>query len=373
MHGPQCTLHTVVDSTTAPGTDARGASPTSTPPGSDTEERQHRLSGPRRDNELVILRQCSAEISGGASARSTSTGISDRLACAAMVHRGGDGAVEVHGTDGRSGRYALIGRARWLAPVPDRALHRARRGVYTTIGIARAPRWRPRHIILLSHMRAGSSLLTQLIASTDEVLGYGELHLRYERPQHLRAMNGKVAVVTRTSRPTSPFVIDKILHDHLLTPDALARVVERIETVLLVREPTATMQSLVASFGMSQDEALEYYVTRLRSLAALASVTAAGSAVALTYDDLIDRTTAAFALIETQLGLTTPLDERYEPRQRGSDPSANLASGRILRDDKIVRHEASVDAAILERAQSAFDDSMAFLATHCVTLTTPVE
>lgn len=290
-----------------------------------------------------------------------------------MVHCGGDDAVEARGAGGRTGRYALIGRARWLAPVPDRALHRARRGIYTTIGIARAPRWRPRHIILLSHMRAGSSLLTQLMSSTDEVLGYGELHLRYERPQHLRAMNGKVVVVTRTSRPTSPYVIDKILHDHLLTPAALARIVDRIETVFLVREPTATLQSLVASFGMSQDEALEYYVSRLRSVAALASVTAAGTAVAVTYDDLIDRTQAVFALIERQLGLTTPLDERYEPKKRGSDPSANLASGRILRDDKIVRHRASVDAAVLQQALGAFEESMAFLATHCATLTTPVE
>jgi hypothetical protein len=216
-------------------------------------------------------------------------------------------------------------------------------------------------------MRSGSSLLTQLVANNAAVDGYGELHLAYSEPRHLWALNGKVLWVRRMARPTSTIVIDKILHDHLLSPADLRHMGE-MESMFLVREPSATLASLVASFGLSQTDALGYLVSRLRTLAEFAESRPSGAAIALTYDDLVHRTAESFLLLERQLGLRTPLEDRYDPMNRGGDPSANIRAGKILRGRRPVCHSAEIDGAVLDQAQQAYGATWEILASRCLTL-----
>jgi hypothetical protein len=256
---------------------------------------------------------------------------------------------------------------RWFSRLSTDFTNRARRVTYGALGFAFSRAWRPRRLVLLSHMRAGSSLLTQLIANNEAVDGYGELHLTYKEPRHLWGLNGKVIWVRKLARPRSAIVIDKILHDHLFSPHDLRRMND-VETMFLVREPAETLPSLVASFGLSQTDALDYFVLRLRTLANFAESKPCGAAIALTYDDVINRTDASFSLVEHQLGLPTPLEDRYEPTHRGGDPSTNIRAGRILRGRKLVRHVAPIDATVLDRGRCAYDDTWAVLASRCVTL-----
>jgi hypothetical protein len=202
--------------------------------------------------------------------------------------------------------------------------------------------------MILSHMRSGSSLLTQLLASHDEIVGYGELFLGYRRRSDLWALNGKALSVSGQKTPRGKYAIDKVLHDYLLETDNYARIAEEVRPIILVREPAGSIGSLITSFGMSGADAFEYYTGRLRTLARYVE---AGGAVALSYEQLIHRTNEVFHLLEQFLDLEVPLQETYRPRSRGSDPSANLRAGRILRDDKVVDHRATVEESLLRRAE----------------------
>ena len=264
------------------------------------------------------------------------------------------------------GLYELM-PDRWFSSLSTSFTNRARRTVYGTLGLGFSLVWRPKRVFLLSHMRAGSSLLTQVIANNQDVDGFGELHLAYREPRHLWGLNGKVIWFRKMARPRSTFVIDKILHDHLLSPDDFHRMND-VEAMFLVREPSETLASLVASFGLPQAEALDYFVMRLRTLVDFAESRPPRAAIALTYDELINRTGDSFALIERLLGLSTPLEERYNPTHRGGDPSPNILAGRILRGSRVVRHVAHIDNVVLGRAQRAYDDTWRVLASRCVTL-----
>ncbi len=268
--------------------------------------------------------------------------------------------------DDVQGLYELM-PDRSFSSLRTRLTNRARRTIYGALGFGFSRMWRPRRLVLLSHMRAGSSLLTQLIANNESVDGYGELHLTYTEQRHLWGLNGKVIWVRKMARPRSAIVVDKILHDHLLSPDDLRRMNE-VEAMFLVREPSGTLASLVASFGLQQEDALAYLVLRLRTLADFAESAPAGAAIALTYDEVIKRTVDSFSLIEQKLDLKTPLEDRYEPTKRGGDPSPNIQAGKILRGYKLVRHLAPIDATVLERAQCAYDETWKVLASRCVTL-----
>ena len=269
------------------------------------------------------------------------------------------------------GLYELL-PDRWFTSLSTNFTNRARRTVYGTLGRGFSLLWRPRRVFLLSHMRSGSSLLTQLIANNQDVDGYGELHLAYREPCHLWGLNGKVIWFRRMARPRSTFVIDKILHDHLLSPDDFNRMNE-VEAMFLVRKPSDTLASLIASFGLPQTDALDYFVMRLRTLVDFAESRPPRAAIALTYDELINRTGDSFALIEQQLGLSTPLEDRYDPTHRAAIRRRNIRAGQNPPWSKVVRHLAHIDSVVLGRAQRAYDDTWRVLVSRCVTLENSVD
>ena len=92
--------------------------------------------------------------------------------------------------------------------------------------------------------------------------------------------------------------------------------------------------------------------------------------IALSYRDIIDRTQAAFRLVEDYLGLAEPLQETYDvsERYRGVDPSANLQAGRVLHEDKVVSHSTPLESSLVGRAQEAFDRCRDVASARCRTL-----
>jgi hypothetical protein len=258
---------------------------------------------------------------------------------------------------------------KWFQQAPEGLVNLARDTTYAAYGLGLAVRWRPRRAVLLGHMRSGSSLLTQIVASNPDVLGYGELYLPYRRRLSLWAVNGKTAWTGETRWPTASVVIDKVLHDYLASPADFSELAEHLEVMFLIRDPASTLPSLAAAFGLSDQAAFDYYTTRLRTLEACASTLATDQSIALTHQDLIERTADSLALVRDHLRLETPLSERYQPRTRGGDLSPNILAGRILRDEnKVVRHEAVVDESVLAAAHSVFERTRSTLASRCRTL-----
>jgi hypothetical protein len=250
--------------------------------------------------------------------------------------------------------------------------NRLRFALYGTLGTIAALTWHPNYLFVLGHMRAGSSLLTRLLTSNPGIAGYGELHLAYHKKQDFRALVGKVLSAERKLRPNSQYVMDKLLHDYLLDPANLQILrSDRMRLIFLVRQPEQSLQSLVASFGYSPEKACDYYVGRLLTLTDYAvQLAPSKSCVALTYQDIVNRTQDTFDLLEKHLGLAEPLQEEFEiiPSNRGVDPSQNLKTGRILRNNKVALHTAQIDGNLVARGREAFDCCLNTLAIHCLTI-----
>ena len=69
-----------------------------------------------------------------------------------------------------------------------------------------------KYVIILSHMRSGSSLLIHLLASNPDVLCYGESHISYDNKKALAYLIAKNLIYRRKFLPSGIFIADKILH-----------------------------------------------------------------------------------------------------------------------------------------------------------------
>lgn len=267
-----------------------------------------------------------------------------------------------------SGKYAMNRRRLTSSPL---WLENLLRTVgYGAIGAFHGVHWRPDRLIVLGHMRSGSSLFSQLLSEHPDIAGYGETHLPYRRSLDFVPLQGKIAWVRRSLWPTERYALDKVLHDWLLEPDA-AHVLdsERVHVAFLLRAPEPTLASLIASFGLGPSEAAEYYVQRLTTMREFAEhLTTRRQCVAIRYQHLVHRTPEVFDLVEAWLDLEVPLSESYRPLSRGNDPSGNLLTGQVLHGDKPVHHLADVDPAVLARCDSAFEHTWTYIAEHSSTV-----
>lgn len=256
----------------------------------------------------------------------------------------------------------------WISP--DR-LNQVRLPLYRTLGRALRRSTPPRRILILSHMRAGSTLLSEVISAHPSVLGFGELFLRYEQPRDLWAGDGKIQLRAGL-RPSArgEVILDKLLHDYLSPIDVIDRL-EGAETtfVFLVRSPDAAVPSMMSTFGSTLDEAVEHYLERVATLAEMASVGEPRRTFAVTFDDLTERADETLDFLSGHLDLDPPLTGSYSRSFRTTgDVSTNLASGRILAAaDRTPSSRSDVPDAALTECRRIHEQCVSVLAERCVT------
>ncbi len=240
-------------------------------------------------------------------------------------------------------------------------------------------RHRPDVLLICSHMRSGSSLLSHLLFSHVDVCGYGEAHLYYTGAPDFDTLVGKVLMVLRRmpNGLRERFVLDKVIHSSYMdAPKVLPALRGRVRVILLVREPHGSLSSLINTFGYSENFSLNHYIDRMtfiaRAAEEMASWTEAegGRAVAVTYDQLLQRTEPAFRLVEDYLGLTQPLRENYEVlpstgRIKIGDVSANIRSGAIIRDGRNSKPVLPLSEGTLARASAAYRQCLDTLERCC--------
>jgi len=215
-------------------------------------------------------------------------------------------------------------------------------------------------VLIMGHMRCGSTLLLHILIDNRELIGCGERNAPYS--SHLDL--DKLAIESRLAQ-RAPFrrvcyAVDQINHDEF-TPSRDLLNDTRVRLIFLSRAPLTTIQSILeltrTFYGgaWTADRAVDYYCRRLQTRAAHAAGGEVGDqAMAVSYEALVDDTTALLRRLDAFLGVDVPFREHYEMQRftgRRGDPSEKIRAGRIVR--RRVEHREEIPRRAIERATEA--------------------
>jgi hypothetical protein len=235
-----------------------------------------------------------------------------------------------------------------------------------------------RKVILLGHMRCGSSLMVHILTSNPDIAGVGETELPYRSIADLERLPPHVYLLLRQLRP-SKLVLDKILHDELFAKELL--LAENCTFPIMAREAISSVRSMVSTLpgwfaknstcsGDVLTQAADYYRRRLDTLCQYAeTLSRTGKCRYFTYEDLLERSSEVFRMLEQCLNLRYPLSERYAIGPKTGvlgfgDPSDNIKRGFI--DRSIVRDPIVIPEKLAEQLTEhyrSFDARMRSIST----------
>jgi hypothetical protein len=219
-------------------------------------------------------------------------------------------------------------------------------------------------IVLLSHMRARTSLLSHLLGSHPEIAGYYEQHLRHRNPTFNFNIRSALLAENLIS-PETRYLFDKTLHTHLdPAPHSTSR------KIIMMRAPEETIASIV-TMGKTRDTkwqdqqlAFAYYCYRLKEIVEFARQSP-DKILFLHADDLVQAPGPLLDQLSSYLGLKTPLKSEYQAfaktgQPSSGDPSKSIQSGKIVASEKKPFHFD--DPKCLDVAQTIYDTVVADLA-----------
>lgn len=218
-------------------------------------------------------------------------------------------------------------------------------------------------IVLLSHMRARTSLLSHLLGSHPEIAGYYEQHMRHRNMTFKFNIRSALLAENLISADTR-YLFDKTLHTHL---DPAPRSASR--KIIMMRPPEATIASIV-TMGKTRDTkwqdqqlASAYYCYRLKEIVEFARQSQ-DKILFLNADDLVQAPEDLLGQLTSYLGLKTPLKSEYQAfaktgQPSSGDPSKSIQSGKIVASEKKPFHFD--DPKSLDVAQTIYDTAIADL------------
>ncbi len=231
-------------------------------------------------------------------------------------------------------------------------------------------RFKPYKILLvLSHMRSGSSLLTHLLNSNSEIIGYGETHINYVSEANFKDLIFKVYWKMRDYRMNHKYVLDKILHNKKISNEILLAS-NNVRSIFLLREPVRSLNSmLLLKPHWDEIKALDYYSQRLAMLENYAKViNNKNHSLFITHEQLLQQTNLVFKKFTDFLDTDRGFSEQYDilrttGRSGIGDSSKNIQAGRIVRESKTLENRIS-DASIT-KAMTLFNQCSKTLSEYC--------
>lgn len=234
------------------------------------------------------------------------------------------------------------------------------------------------YVFVLSHMRSGSSLLTHILVSNPDILGYGETMTRYTAPRDFDLLALKIWYTLRQWPFRNPvrYLLDKLLHNVLLSPEDMSLLFKhQVRLVFLFRDPGDTLSSLVRSLGYTPARAIAYLTERLDMLHQyVEQVPSDYPAVTLTYRQLVYETPAALEMLRSFLDLRVPLSEDYRLLKTTGMPgigdfSSNIRTGRIVRQRSTTSNTLELFAPeLIDEAYKVWAQSFSAASLHTKTL-----
>ncbi|MEM9976169.1 MAG: sulfotransferase family protein [Cyanobacteria bacterium P01_D01_bin.2] len=235
-----------------------------------------------------------------------------------------------------------------------------------------------RFLLLLSHMRSGSSLLTHLLTTNPEVIGYGETHTNYTDANDFKTLLKKVywqAQDFRTLgdmqnlRMNHQYVMDKVLHNKkFLDHDFLQS--EQVYAIFLLREPARSLASIAdLKPHWNQQDTIEYYSQRLAMLVEYAQlINNRQRMLVVSYEQLLENTPQVLMTLQNFLQTQAPFTEEYRVLKTTGmegvgDSKGNIKAGKIVRSQRQLTQ--SFSAELVEQAKQIHSDCQAALVELC--------
>lgn len=222
----------------------------------------------------------------------------------------------------------------------------------------------PSALLILGHMRSGSTLLLHLLLTNKAIASLGERNATYDTPDDLR----RLAALTRFKRGRvfAPlgYAADQVNHNRF-TPNPGLFGQPRLRTIFLLRHPVDSLASLMelsrTYYGQSWTitRALDYYLARLHFMAEVGHrLVGTGHAAFVTYEQLTESTAPTLARLQQFLGLSDGFSVVYSQQPftgtRG-DPGPKISLGRVIPAG--CGETSRLPAEVAERATQAY--------THC--------
>ena len=233
------------------------------------------------------------------------------------------------------------------------------KSLYTSLLHARIRDCRSRvhFLFLIGSIRSGSSVLSELLCNNKQICGDGEAHICYRAPECFEALAIRNMMIGRHLRIGDRYIFDKVLHNELI-PDISALSRMNITWLTIYRYPIDTVSSIVRTFGLDTQLAVDHYVWRWRQICSQLEVLSdtSQSLFSVRYEDIVNQTPFVLAQISNALELREPLQSHYsidpnKPRGARKDPSEILLTGKVITPDRTQPvHLTDAQQSDLERA-----------------------
>lgn len=241
-----------------------------------------------------------------------------------------------------------------------------------------------KHIFLVSHMRAYSSLFGHIMGNNPEICGYYEMHIGYHSWKSL--VRQKLLFFEREdAKPGFTYMFDKVLHDdHLLSIDLLNS--PSIKAIFCLRSPEDTIPSILKLYDEvdpthdfnSATFATRYYIQRLKTMENMA-IALDSPFFFLDAEAITGDTDNCLGSLSEWLQLSEPLSSNYAmqretSRKKFGDTSDRLKAGKIVTSTSSYG-DVHINNELKESARSAYaharDILIAKSSAQCLRATTP--
>ena len=227
-------------------------------------------------------------------------------------------------------------------------------------------------------MRSGSSLLTHLLTTNPEVIGYGETHTNYADADDFKVLLKKVywqAQDFRTLqdvqnlRMNHRYVMDKVLHNKkFLDHDFLSS--EQIYAIFLLREPERSLASIAdLKPHWNQQDTIDYYAERMAMLVEYARlIKDPERMLVVTYEQMLDDTPKVLTTLQRFLHTQAPFTEEYKVLKTTGmkgvgDSKGKIKAGKIVRSQRQLSQDFAPE--IIEQAKHVHSDCKVALTELC--------
>ncbi|MEM7064825.1 MAG: sulfotransferase family protein [Cyanobacteria bacterium P01_B01_bin.77] len=241
-----------------------------------------------------------------------------------------------------------------------------------------------RFLLVLSHMRSGSSLLTHLLTSNPEILGYGETHTNYTDAHDFKVLLKKVYWQAqefrtlgdvRNLRMDHRYVMDKVLHNKKFLDHEFLKS-KQVYGIFLLREPERSLVSIAdLKPHWNQQDTLDYYADRMARLVDYARlINDPQRMLVVTYEQILDNTPQVLKTLQQFLQTQAPFTEEYRVLKTTGmkgvgDPKGNIKAGKIVRSQR--RLTQTFPPELVEQAIHIHSHCQTELMQHCQPISHP--